>query len=316
MASRSLFYRPTVLGLSVSMTPFTSPSSTISNPETTLPTPDQTYSSRRSSSPSPRLPSPGHDAPKHIEDVFSTSPIPRLFVPPPSLTIGDRSPSKYPSPKLSPLHRSHTLPSNSVRAPPPPPILLRRPTEMGSTVTELSLASASPRENSRGLNISGLPELNEDADSLAELAPSPGRMGFAMGVPPSPAWHSIYSPIPTPTRPRRHPSLDITGPPMSPIPSRHFDPTPVHGIHSRNLSLFFPQPGAPLSGRSAPGTPLFRSPEEMQEATIPEGKKMFGGAGEWKFGGTKGGAGVLETPDSVSRGKRRGHHVRNFVKVG
>ena len=308
------------------MSPFTSPASTISNPETTLPTPDLSYSSRRSSIASPKLPLPGNDGPKQIEDVFSMSPVPHLSILPSSPIVGDRAAAMCPPPKTSPLHPSHTLPSQSIRAPPPPPILLRRPTEMGSTVSEISLASASPRENTRGLNISGLPELNEDGDSLAELAPSPRRMGFASGVPHSPAWQSMNSPNPTrqsmnspnptPTRPRRHPSLDISGPPMSPLGPRRFDPTPVHGIHSRNLSLFFPQPGAPLSGRSAPGTPMFRSPEEVKEVAIPEGKNIFGGAGEWKFGVSNGisngEGGIFETPDGVKRSKRRGHHVCCF----
>jgi len=133
-------------------------------------------------------------------------------------------------------------------------------------------------------------------------------------VPVSPAWQSITPPKPSPNRsrpspspqPRRQASLD-TGPPMSPLGPERFEPTTTHGLHSRNLSLFFPQPGAP----GDPATSLYRSPEEVQEAVMPEGKKVFGGAGDWKFGSSRfdDGTSTVETPEGAKRSKRRGHHV-------
>ena len=163
----------------------------------------------------------------------------------------------------------------------------------------------------RGLNISGLSELTEASDSLAELAPSPRRLGFGLSIPPSPAWQNFEPtrPSPSPSRPRRNPSLEAMSRPKSPLGKR-FEPTPVHGIHSRNLSLFFPQPGG---GPPFTTTTVSRSPEEVHEAVMPEPKEAFGGTGDWKFGSSNGHAHIdhgLETPDQAKRSKRRGHHVR------
>lgn len=315
--------------LSTSPSSNTSPSSTISNPESALPTPDLPYTSRRGSLASPSLELLDvPDGPKTVEDVFTASGMPPTLARPPSVSPpADHRPVPLIIPSgtsPSPLtRRSATLPpSSSTRAPPPPPILVRRPTDLGSTIVEVpipnGISSGSPR--SRGLNISGLPELSEAADSLAELIPTPRRTAFGNGasVPASPAWQSLEGPWPTPNRPRPSPSprppgrgsLDVARPPLSPLGPKRFEPTPMHGLHSRNLSLFFPQPGEAATGVNTPGTPLFRSPEEVQEAVMIEGTTAFSGNGDWKFGKSNGGgSAVLEPPAGAKRSQRRGHHV-------
>ena len=272
------------------MSASTSPSSSISNPDTNLPTPEMSTSSRRPS----LVLSDAEDSNQEkvaVADVFSPS------LPPPH---GIHFP-------LVPAPTMRT--SSAARAPPPPPILIRRPTDMGSTTIPAPLSSGSSTSSLRGLNISGTLSLSgEGEDSLTDLAPSPRRMTFPT-IPASPAWPSLEPPFASPIPGRSlQPRLDV---PLSPLGAgrRRFDPTPMHGIHSRNLSLFFPQPGETL-----PSSPLSRSPEVAQEARLPDNrKKPFGGSETWKFGKSVGEEDDLRSPDGVKRSRRRGHHVRFTV---
>lgn len=190
-----------------------------------------------------------------------------------------------------------------------------------------------------GLNIRGLtlptaakisPELRENAekederDSLAELAPSPRVAAFKAAlsgpspdIPMSPAWQSFDA----------SPSMKTTNtasPPQRSVPSplgprgneRRFDPTPTHGLHARNLSLYFPSPGQ--AGPSAKGVKgdIFREDGDgtVEEKVLPAGedRKVFGGKGGWSFG-EQNMDGQALSPEQAVRGKRRGHHVRVLV---
>jgi hypothetical protein len=184
-------------------------------------------------------------------------------------------------------------------------------------------------------------EMEEGFDSVPSLggyvpSPSPRRTVFragpnpiqALDAPTSPSWQSMTSPNPnfnynfpnasgsgSPSPPgissaRFRQALDV---PPSPLGAgaggRRFDPTPQHGIHARNLSLYFPQPGQKEGA-------VVLSPEMIAErrmsvgSGIPTGERnVFGGSGDWSFGkGPKGDGEGLQTPDA-KRGKRRGHHV-------
>ena len=239
---------------------------------------------------------------------------------------------------------------NTQRAPAPPPIMLRRPTgKHGGPAEDIPLATGSstssgpaspnrsttPRRvtNGGGLNISGLPTMTgsvekeeEEKDqlpALPDLLPSPRRKFFlqsdAEGQPKSPAWQSFevdhrLSPGSPSTRNRPRGSVEMPFSPLSPNSNdKRFDPTPQHGIHTRNLSLFFPSPGQQHGRLSVPATPNFLSPEETHRSVVPlpagsEEKKPFAGNADWRFGQPTG-ENSLETPDEVKRGKRRGHHV-------
>ena len=209
----------------------------------------------------------------------------------------------------------------------------------------------SPRGNAngaiiaaRGLNIAGIPstaggsvmaDAEEEMDALPalpEVLPSPRRAFFAhadpTNMPKSPAWQSFEvsprSPAPSPSSgPLRRGSTDHVFSPLGPkgngasahprTPSK-FDPTPQHGIHARNLSLFFPSPATDNDGErrlSVPLTPQFLSTEDMSTAVMPAGmsshKRPFGGAGEWSFRARVEQDG--SPSPAIGRSKRRGHHV-------
>lgn len=206
---------------------------------------------------------------------------------------------------------------------------------------------------------------SEEEDSLGDMvAPSPRRAAFKAAlqspipgsgsgwIPSSPAWqsvdsyapHSPYIPLgPTsstsglatgsPRLGRNSLSTNIPSSPLNPrspsnanASNRQFDPTPTHGLHARNLSLYFPQPGQPQQqhqrgsvddGSRGQGGDGREVAGEEGSTLIPpvagDGKKVFGGQGGWSFGGPmptgEEGAGLgLGSPD-VKRGKRRGHHV-------
>lgn len=276
-------------------------------------------SSRRSSIASPQLdtpnpilaPSMGRSPspnPKGMlgEDVFS--------VPPPlGLPFESREDELSFAPSASRAvnatgNRRTTLAGD--RAAAPPPILVRRPTELPNRADPGPSYTATPSRRGSGLNILGIPDPTgsiekEAADTVPPLVPtpSPRRSAFrsalnnADGAPPSPAWPSLDQSSPRPY------SLEVptVG---SPLTGRHFDPTPQHGLHARNLSLYFPQPGQ--SSKGTPGSPLFASPEEIQHSVMAgtEGdRSVFGGSGNWSFGKS------VEAKTPETRGKRRGHHV-------
>ncbi|KAK8850348.1 hypothetical protein IAR55_004266 [Kwoniella newhampshirensis] len=257
----------------------------------------------------------------------------------------------------TPLSRQRRGTGSSMRAPPPPPIFLRRATERGNDEVEAvpvpsSASSSSTNGNpgsAKGLNISGMRILpstgiiehsedgpsgeREEADALPELL-SPRRLVFtnSEGAPSSPAWQSFEGPSSAGLNPSsswgRRTSLDVPSP-LTPSPlgarnnERRFEPTPTHGLHARNLSLYFPQPGAvpqPRAGSSVPGSPMgLNGMQQGQEIMIPNAgadRKTFGGAGNWTFGqaqatgleGTE-----LQTPEGVKRSKRRGHHHKHSL---
>ena len=309
---------------------FPSPSSSVA--ETVLPTPDQPYSSRRSSMASPTFsdmsPTPlgvSEDTPKRRP----SDTVPDQEHDFPTALFGTNARPKFSSMSSNRSQRRSATNPNPVRAA-PPPILLRRPTDLHSGKSEevpLSAGSSASSKRSPvmgGLNIAGLPgmpgtEMDEAGDSLPDLIKSPARNFFAAsspsGAPASPAWPSFErnspringSPQP---RHKARASLDV---PFSPLGQQRaesrFDPTPQHGIHARNLSLYFPQPGAPV--QNVPEGDLIASPEPLHDVMISGGKerKVFGGTGDWTFGANV--PASLEPPGSEGgkRGKRRGHHV-------
>ena len=205
----------------------------------------------------------------------------------------------------------------------------------------------SPRRTARGLNIAGIPssvggsvsaDAGEESDALPALPDvlvSPRRTFFAhadsTNMPKSPAWQSFEASPRSPASagssgsgsgPPRRGSTDHIFSPLGPkgngvvanphTPTR-FEPTPQHGIHARNLSLFFPSPATDNGERKmgVPLTPQFLSPEDMSTAVMPAGtsasRKPFGGAGEWSFGAQA--EEDRSGSPALGRSKRRGHHV-------
>jgi len=180
-----------------------------------------------------------------------------------------------------------------------------------------------------GLNIRGLtlptagkisPDLNEnedkedERDSPADLAPSPRVAAFKAAlsgpspeIPMSPAWQSFEASPSMRQNAASPPGVSVP----SPLGPRRFDPTPTHGLHARNLSLYFPSPGAKASG-GVKGD-IFRNDGngEGSENVLPAGedRKVFGGKGGWSFG-EQNIDGQALSPEQAKRGKRRGHHVR------
>ena len=182
-----------------------------------------------------------------------------------------------------------------------------------------------------GLNIRGLtlptagkisPDLNEnedkedERDSLADLAPSPRVAAFKAAlsgpspeIPMSPAWQSFEASPSMRQNAASPPGVSVP----SPLGPRRFDPTPTHGLHARNLSLYFPSPGAKASG-GVKGD-IFRNDGngEGSENVLPAGedRKVFGGKGGWSFG-EQNIDGQALSPEQAKRGKRRGHHVSHI----
>lgn len=269
---------------------------------------------------------------------------------PPSMSI--RHPH---SPHRSPRSQRRSATHPNPRAPPPPPILLRRPTDAahpGRYQEDVPLAtgSSSGSSNSKsptrstfgGLNIAGVElregGIGEESDSLSELLKTPARTNFfskdqhGAGAPVSPAWQSFdkTSPhlqgSPAGRGHRARGSMDL---PFSPLGSARqnsvgtrgaFEPTPEHGIHARNLSLYFPQPGQRPATEERVGSPFSTSPENFE--SIPQfageqpgaGKerKVFGGTGDWSFGRSHASLGP-DAAEGSKRSKRRGHHVSSIV---
>ncbi|ORX41191.1 hypothetical protein BD324DRAFT_48356 [Kockovaella imperatae] len=296
---------------------------------------------------------PDDSVAKDRQDVnASTSPA-SSAKPQPIISV-DRAQRPF-STSTSMSNRSIRNASNpNPRAPPPPPILLRRPTDIDSAhVEDIPLRTGSSggagspsRSNARGLNIAGLapvldgsvePETREEQDALHALPvvlPSPRRPFFAgadnHGAPKSPAWQSFevaQSRAPaSPNKGRRQstelpfsplgPNANVLNLPANPLTPSRFDPTPQHGIHARNMSLFFPTPGQPSSDKlSVPPTPNFASAEGTAVMQAPHAgskhKMPFGGSGEWTFG--RAGGGTATGTQETSRSKRRGHHHKHSL---
>ena len=205
----------------------------------------------------------------------------------------------------------------------------------GLTLPTAGKITSSADEGGRGND-------EERADSLGDLIPSPRVNAFKAAllqpspeIPISPAWQSFdASPGRRVTSPRvgpgagHHPaSPSMMFAPSGSAPSplgpraneRRFDPTPTHGLHARNLSLYFPSPGhqprASIGGNGS-RDPFMQGAEGFQEeeTVLPAGeeKKVFGGKGGWSFGGQNGAAGVdgqALSPEHAKSSKRRGHHV-------
>ncbi|OXG54445.1 hypothetical protein J010_00826 [Cryptococcus neoformans] len=330
-----------------------SPTSSVSATETILPTSDLPFSKSLR-----QVAQMSVDEVPDDNDVFSQSTVlnhsvalgspeesktPQAEVPSISVAstvrVDDASPTSHSRHNATPIVR-----------PPPPRIFLRRenaekPTRVTASGTEHR--SSHRQAAAKGLNISGLPlpeittntiveqgyiedkpSKEDENDALPELA-SPRRLNFGNteNAPVSPAWQSIESPKSNQYSPggKRQSIHCFTSQPNLEVPSplgpkfRRFEPTPNHGIHSRNLSLFFPQPGSTLPPKStSPG--LIPSPEFGETTLIPSSdssneKKVFGGAGNWSFGQARpeaGGSAGLLTPD-VKRSKRRGHHHKHSL---
>jgi hypothetical protein len=161
----------------------------------------------------------------------------------------------------------------------------------------------------------------DEGDSLADLAPSPRVAAFKAAlsgpspeIPLSPAWQSFEaSPSMRHPHPHPHPHTNTASPPGVSVPSplgpRRFDPTPTHGLHARNLSLYFPSPGAQATG-GVKGDIFRNEGGEGSENVLPAGedRKVFGGKGGWSFGEQNNDGQALSL-EQAKRGKRRGHHV-------
>ncbi|KAK4685266.1 hypothetical protein P7C73_g4884, partial [Tremellales sp. Uapishka_1] len=308
-----------------------SPLSSSSSSDTTLPTPTHP-SSRRASLLSPAA-SNGMSSPSFSDDGDDKR---KGKIPPPrphSSTRRIRTPSppgkgaKSLIPSISVESLSSPTPTRRMsvgRAPPPPPIFLRQPTGLGSEEVPVPVSAGSSSDS------------REEMDRVHDLAPSPSRRTFSYGNEglASPAWQSMnVSPASASTSWGRGKSMDmrpgsagamlpppsplvppspyIASPNMaSPIPKR-FEPTPNHGIHSRNLSLFFPQPGnAPASNGLGVGLAEGPASETLIGGSGRRASKGFD-AGGFSFG-SKAPSNSLETPDG-KRGKRRGHHHKHSL---
>lgn len=228
---------------------------------------------------------------------------------------------------------------SGTRAPAPPPIFLRK-----SNGISPRTAADDRLPSPEGPGSAGASEelASEATDNVPEMAVTPRRATFQAGLnnsdgaPPTPAWQSFDSPrmpasgraslgVPPFSASRGSPSLSYAAPgyPYSPVVARsgasagilqsptpssdgRFEPTPQHGIHARNLSIFFPQPGKGSAdanqenGEEAPETVISGS-----AAGAAGEKKRFPGEGEWTFG--KSSRQSVSTPEP--KGKRRGHHV-------
>jgi len=160
-------------------------------------------------------------------------------------------------------------------------------------------------------------EREDERDSLADLAPSPRVAAFKAALsgpspetPLSPAWQS-FDASPSIRQNAASPT-GVPGP--SPLGPRRFDPTPTHGLHARNLSLYFPSPGAKATG-GVKGDIFRNEGGEGSENVLPAGedRKVFGGKGGWSFG-EQNIDGLALSPEQAKRGKRRGHHVSGFLR--
>ncbi|WVQ63104.1 uncharacterized protein L199_001255 [Kwoniella botswanensis] len=250
----------------------------------------------------------------------------------------------------SPTPFSRRRSNTGNRAPPPPPIFLRKATGMGDPDEDeivpipgsASTTGSSQPGSAKGLNISGMlmpsltsptemghggPSIEEEEDALGELLASlRPRLNFnasAENAPSSPAWQSIEA---TPSSAGLNPSsswgrrtsLEVPSPLGTRINERKFEPTPQHGIHARNLSLFFPQPGNPIPQRPNGSPLLMESPVQPTESLIPSAggeRNVFGGTGNWSFGQAAApqDENGLQTPEGVKRSKRRGHHHKHSL---
>jgi hypothetical protein len=96
-------------------------------------------------------------------------------------------------------------------------------------------------------------------------------------------------------------SLEVPAFYMPPSPSekpaRAFEPTPQHGLHARNLSAYFPHPGAPQ--RVPSPTPA----QPAGDSVIPDADKSAFGAGADHA------PPAGESTERTRTSKRRGHHV-------
>ncbi|WVW81051.1 hypothetical protein I302_103042 [Kwoniella bestiolae CBS 10118] len=250
----------------------------------------------------------------------------------------------------SPTPFSRRRSNTGNRAPAPPPIFLRKATGLGNPDEDevvpipgsASTTGSSQPDSAKGLNISGMmmpslsspteieqeePSVEEEGDALGELLASPRpRLNFnasADNIPSSPAWQSIEA---TPSSAGLNPSaswgrkasLDVPSPLGPRNNDRRFEPTPQHGIHARNLSLFFPQPGNPIPQRPNGSPLLLESPVQPNESLIPSAggeRNVFGGSGNWSFGQASApqDENGLQTPEGVKRSKRRGHHHKHSL---
>ena len=335
---------------------YPSPSSTSSLASSILPTPSHPYTSRHNSLtdayPPYTTPANPLSAPltgKEQAQGMNTFKLPLAPIHSnnvPEMTISVPSPIETKHHGLyNPPKRSATHPNP--RAPPPPPILVRRPTDVRGRNDQVSLDSIpSPSKSPTrgyhfgGLNISGLEQPSssidrehesEEIDNLPDLLQTPHRAFFSNastdGAPSSPAWQSI-NPSPkigqspnngSPLSARRRSSevgATIPFSPLGPASRSRFDPTPQHGIHARNLSLYFPQPGKdPLDGSISPT--IVQQGQVLPAGDITKERNVFGGSTDWSFGQPADKSFNPEKLDPLTadtkRGKRRGHHVCTLV---
>ncbi|OCF34448.1 hypothetical protein I316_03962 [Kwoniella heveanensis BCC8398] len=247
---------------------------------------------------------------------------------------------------VSPTPFSRRRSNTANRAPPPPPIFLRRATGMADDDEDEvvpipgSASTSSQPGSARGLNIAGLEmphiaspgviedegenEEAEDNDALPELLASPRprlNFGNADGAPASPAWQSFEAPPSSGPQSSaswgRKSSLDVPSPLGPRTNEKKSEPTPQHGLHARNLSLYFPQPGSSTLPKPNGSPMLMESPVQPNETLMPSAggdRNVFGGTGNWSFGQSlidkEDG---IQTPEGVKRSKRRGHHHKHSL---
>ncbi|BEJ11492.1 hypothetical protein CspHIS471_0109140 [Cutaneotrichosporon sp. HIS471] len=213
--------------------------------------------------------------------------------------------------------------------PPPPPIFVRTTTDSETKKVlvdhEEDAADAQEAEDT-------VPDLNDlvatpnKRQSLIFESPStPTRMDGRRS-PASPSWAPLEISPPTQMRefgasPRARPptwhhmdrpgswhrnSLEVPAFYMPPSPSekptRSFEPTPQHGLHTRNLSAYFPHPGMPA--RAPSPTPA----QPAGDSVIPDAdKSAFGASADYTAPPAE------ESAERPRTSKRRGHHHRHSL---
>ncbi len=148
---------------------------------------------------------------------------------------------------------------------------------------------------------------------MPEMAVTPRRATFQAGLnnsdgaPSTPAWQSFESPrmpasgraslgVPPFSTSRGSPSLSYPAPgyPNSPVVARssasagilqsptpsddgRFEPTPQHGIHARNLSIFFPHPGKSSADANKEDSEEAPETSSRDRERAPRGKRSVPG---------------------------------------
>lgn len=203
---------------------------------------------------------------------------------------------------------------------PPPHILIRTATDAGPPAVEIDNEEAQAEETEAGDTVPDLTDIPATPNKRHSLNLSGDRPITPTGVdgrrsPMSPSWAPLeasprvemreFGTSPRPRPPSWHrgslevPSFYMPPSPSESKPARSFEPTPQHGLHSRNLSAYFPHPGMPA--RVPSPTPV----APAGDSVIPDADKSSYGAGADYAAQSP----AEESTERPRAGKRRGHHV-------